>query len=216
MRRAITLWVAAAAAMFAQAPASKQVDVFGQKIHYLEAGSGPVVILLHGLGADATNWAMNTAVLAKSYHVYVPDQIGFGESDKPAINYRVGTLVDFLDGFYKKLGITKATVVGNSLGGWTAMAFTLAHPDKVDRMVVGGDELVGLMRGLLFAGAQGILVSLWDVHDQGTAEFMTAFYRRLQAAQNKADALQAAMKEVREKQPHPYYWAPFILVGKYL
>jgi pimeloyl-ACP methyl ester carboxylesterase len=132
----MTLWVVAAAAMFAQTPASKQVDVFGQKIHYLEAGSGPTVILLHGLGADATNWAMNTSVLAKSYHVYVPDQIGFGDSDKPAINYRVGTLVDFLDGFYKKVGITKATVVGNSLGGWTAMAFTLAHPDKVERMVL--------------------------------------------------------------------------------
>ena len=68
--------------------------------------------------------------------MFVPDQIGFGESDKPPINYRVGTLVDFLDGFYKKVGITKATVVGNSLGGWAAMAFTLAHPDKVERMVL--------------------------------------------------------------------------------
>ena len=52
------------------------------------------------------------------------------------IEYRIGTLVDFLDGFYRKLGITKATVVGNSLGGWTAAAFTLAHPDKVDRLVL--------------------------------------------------------------------------------
>jgi pimeloyl-ACP methyl ester carboxylesterase len=94
------------------------------------------VILLHGLGADATNWAMNTAVLATSFHVLVPDQIGFGESDKPLINYRVGTLVDFLDGFYKKVGVSKATVVGNSLGGWTALAFTLAHPEKVERMVL--------------------------------------------------------------------------------
>jgi len=121
---------------WAQAPASKQVEVYGQKIHYIEAGSGPNVILLHGLGGDATNWMMNTAVLAKSYHVYVPDQIGFGASDKPLVNYRVGTLADFLDGFCTKLGISKASVVGNSLGGWTAMAFTLAHPEKVERMVL--------------------------------------------------------------------------------
>jgi pimeloyl-ACP methyl ester carboxylesterase len=100
------------------------------------AGSGPNVILLHGLGADSTNWAMNTAVLAKTFHVLVPDQIGFGESDQPMINYRVGTLVDFLDGFYKKVGIAKATIVGNSWGGWTAIAFTLAQPDKVERMVL--------------------------------------------------------------------------------
>ncbi|HEV8038705.1 MAG TPA: alpha/beta hydrolase [Bryobacteraceae bacterium] len=136
MQKLIVLSIASVCLVCAQAPASKQVEVFGQKIHYLEAGSGPDVILLHGLGADSTNWAMNTAVLAKSFHVLVPDQIGFGESDKPMINYRVGTLVDFLDGFYKKVGITKATVVGNSLGGWTAMAFTLAHPDKVERMVL--------------------------------------------------------------------------------
>jgi 2-hydroxy-6-oxonona-2,4-dienedioate hydrolase len=136
MQKLIVLSIVTASVIWAQAPASKQVEVFGQKIHYLEAGSGPNVILLHGLGADATNWAMNTAVLAKSFHVFVPDQIGFGESDKPMINYRVGTLVDFLDGFYKKVGIAKATIVGNSLGGWTAIAFTLAHPDKVERMVL--------------------------------------------------------------------------------
>lgn len=134
-RLALSIFVVAAVA-WAQAPASKQVEVFGQKIHYLEAGSGPNVILLHGLGADATNWAANTSLLARSFHVYVPDQIGFGESDKPLINYRVATLVDFLDGFCKKLGIAKASVVGNSLGGWTAMAFTLAHPDKVEKMVL--------------------------------------------------------------------------------
>ena len=134
-RLALSIFVVAAVA-WAQAPASKQVDVFGQKIHYLEAGSGPNVILLHGLGADATNWAANTSLLAKSFHVYVPDQIGFGESDKPLINYRVATLVDFLDGFCKKLGIAKASIVGNSLGGWTAMAFTLTHPDKVEKMVL--------------------------------------------------------------------------------
>jgi CHAT domain-containing protein len=81
--------------------------------------------------------------------------------------------------------------------------------------VVGGDELVGLMRGLLHAGAQGILVSLWDVHDRSTSEFMTAFYRRLQSVENKAEALRAAMRELRDDYPHPYYWAPFILVGKY-
>jgi 2-hydroxy-6-oxonona-2,4-dienedioate hydrolase len=131
----IVAWVATVV-VWAQTPPSKEVEIFGQKIHYLEIGSGPTVILLHGLGGDKTNWAFTAPALAKNYHVYVPDQIGFGESDKPLIDYRVGTLVDFLDGFYKKLGITKATVVGNSLGGWTAAAFTLAHPDKVDRLVL--------------------------------------------------------------------------------
>src|SRR5258708_2188530 len=86
MKTLVALSMVTASVLWAQAPASKNVEVFGQKIHYLEAGSGPNVILLHGLGADATNWAMNTAALAKSFHVFVPDQIGFGESDKPMIN----------------------------------------------------------------------------------------------------------------------------------
>ncbi len=120
----------------AQATADKQIEVFGQQLHYLEAGSGPVVILLHGLGGDASNWAATIPALAKQYHVYAIDQIGFGQSAKPLIAYRVATLVDFLNGFYKQAGLTKATLVGNSLGGWTAAAFTLAYPDKVDKLVL--------------------------------------------------------------------------------
>ena len=116
--------------------ADKYATVFGARIHYLEAGSGPVVILLHGLGGSSANWAPNIAPLAQKYRVLVPDQIGFGKSDKPMLNYRVATLVDFLDGFYKQVGIQKATLVGNSLGGFTAAAFALAHPAKVEKLVL--------------------------------------------------------------------------------
>lgn len=81
-------------------------------------------------------------------------------------------------------------------------------------VVAAGDELLGLIRGLLSAGAKSLLLSLWDVHDRSTAELMTAFYRRLQGGARKASALQGAMLELREQYPHPYYWAAFILVGK--
>ena len=121
----------------AAAPDSKHVEIYGQKIYYFEAGSsGPPVILLHGLGGDATNWAQTILALASKYHVYAPDQIGFGQSDKPIVNYRVATLVEFLDQFYQKLGIEKAILVGHSFGGWTAAAFAIAHPQKVDKLVL--------------------------------------------------------------------------------
>src|SRR5258708_7372678 len=116
--------------------ADKYATVFGARIHYLDAGSGPVVILLHGLGGSVSNWAPTIAPLAQKYRVIVPDQIGFGKSEKPMLNYRVGTLVDFLDGFYKQLGIQKASLVGNSLGGFTAAAYAIAHPEKVDKLVL--------------------------------------------------------------------------------
>ena len=80
--------------------------------------------------------------------------------------------------------------------------------------VLGADELVGLTRGLLYAGAQSVVVSLWDVNDASTAAFMRRFYRRLAGGERRAEALQHTMRELRESHPNPYYWAPFVLVGK--
>jgi pimeloyl-ACP methyl ester carboxylesterase len=114
----------------------KEVTIYGQKIRYVEAGSGAPVILLHGLGGNASNWTLNINPLAEKYRVIVPDQIGFGRSDKPFINYRVGTYVDFLDRLLTQLNIERATLVGNSMGGWIAAAYTIAHPGKVEQLVL--------------------------------------------------------------------------------
>lgn len=80
-------------------------------------------------------------------------------------------------------------------------------------VVEGGDELMGLVRGLLYAGARSALVTLWDVNDESTAEFMKRFYKRLLTSPGKAAALREAMQDLRKDFPHPYYWAPFVLVG---
>jgi CHAT domain-containing protein len=81
-------------------------------------------------------------------------------------------------------------------------------------VISAGDELLGLVRGALYAGARSLLLTLWDVNDTSTHKFMTAFYRRFQAGENKATAAAEAAKEIREEYPHPYYWAPFTIVGK--
>jgi pimeloyl-ACP methyl ester carboxylesterase len=118
------------------APVEKETVVFGQKIRYVEAGSGPAVILLHGLGGSSQAWQLNIAPLAEKFHVIVPDQIGFGKSDKPLVNYRIRTYVDFLDQFCKQLKIERASLVGNSMGGWIAAMFTAAFPDRVDKLIL--------------------------------------------------------------------------------
>ena len=82
-------------------------------------------------------------------------------------------------------------------------------------VVIGGDELIGLVRGLLYAGAQTLMVSLWEVHDQSTAEFMRDFYQGYKNSANKANALRSAVLKLKEKHRHPYYWAAFALVGKF-
>ena len=80
--------------------------------------------------------------------------------------------------------------------------------------VSAGDELLGLQRGLFCAGATTLLLSLWDVHDQSTAQLMQHFYRDYIRTNDMAGALQRAMQQLRRQNPHPYFWAPFVLVGK--
>jgi pimeloyl-ACP methyl ester carboxylesterase len=122
----------------AQSQQEKSAIVFGAKINYVEAGdpAKPTVILLHGLGGNTTNWAFNVPVLAQSYHVIAPDQIGFGKSDRPMIKYRVGTYVDFLDEFMSEIKVDKATLVGNSLGGWIAAMTAIKYPNRVEKLVL--------------------------------------------------------------------------------
>jgi CHAT domain-containing protein len=81
-------------------------------------------------------------------------------------------------------------------------------------VVAEGDELLGLQRGLFCAGASTLLLSLWDVHDETTAELMSSFYSHFTASNDMAGSLRFAMQEIRAKHPHPYYWAPFLLIGQ--
>lgn len=119
-------------------PQEKTATVFGAKIHYVEAGDAtkPAVVLLHGLGSSSVAWQFNIAALAAKYRVIAPDQIGFGKSDKPMLKYRVGTYVDFLDKFLSEIKVEKATLVGNSLGGWIAAWTAIKYPNRVEKIVL--------------------------------------------------------------------------------
>jgi pimeloyl-ACP methyl ester carboxylesterase len=117
-------------------PPEKTAVVYGLNIRYIEAGQGPTVILLHGLGSVKEIWAANIGALSAKYHVYALDQIGFGHSDKPLLEYKITTFVDFLHAFMQAQNLSKATLVGNSLGGWIAIDFAVRHPQMVDKIVL--------------------------------------------------------------------------------
>ena len=118
------------------AVAARDVTVLGFKLHYLEAGKGAPVVLLHGLGGDGSRWQPNIEPLAKDFHVFALDQIGFGQSDKPLANYHTGMLAEFLVDFLKAVGLPKASLVGNSMGAGVALYTAVNYPDKVDRIVL--------------------------------------------------------------------------------
>jgi len=79
--------------------------------------------------------------------------------------------------------------------------------------VTGSDDLLGFMRGFLYAGARSLLLSLWNVNDESTAALMVHFYQEWQKGVAKSIAFRSAMLAVRHEHPHPFYWAPFLLVG---
>jgi pimeloyl-ACP methyl ester carboxylesterase len=122
-------------------PTDKIITVFGQSIHYFDLGSGPVVVLLHGLGSRKDDWLPVLEPLAQKYRLLVPDQIGFGKSDKPLLDYSVQTYVDFLNEFLRQMKVEKAILVGESLGGWIAALYTVefsggAHLVPVEKLVL--------------------------------------------------------------------------------
>ncbi len=77
----------------------------------------------------------------------------------------------------------------------------------------GGDDMVGLVRGFLYAGASSLIVSLWSVDDESMTKLTTAFYTNWLAGQSKAQALRSAQLALLETYEHPFYWAPLVLVG---
>ncbi len=114
-----------------------------------------------------------------------------------------------------KLGKSRLTLLDLAGMNLSAEMVSLSGCSTGMNVVVGGDELVGLLRGFLSAGARSVLVSLWEVSDRTTAEFMGRFYRSLATEADKARAVRKAMLELRRDNRHPYFWAAFALTGKY-
>jgi 2-hydroxy-6-oxo-octa-2,4-dienoate hydrolase len=118
------------------------VDAGGVKTNYLEAGSGPTVVLIHGSGPGVTayaNWRLVIPALAEQFRVIAPDMVGFGFTERPGdVTYGVQTWADQVVGVLDGLGIQKASVVGNSFGGAIGLRIATQHPDRIDRLVLMG------------------------------------------------------------------------------
>jgi pyruvate dehydrogenase E2 component (dihydrolipoyllysine-residue acetyltransferase) len=125
-------FAAAAKETGAEEPANRKVEVGGRQINYLQLGDaeGPPIILVHGFGADLNNWMFNQPQLAESHTTYALDLPGHGESDKKVAEGSVKELADVLAGFMDALGIARAHLVGQSLGGAIALKLAVDHPGK--------------------------------------------------------------------------------------
>lgn len=108
----------------------------GIRQHYLDAGQGAPVVLLHGFPETNFAWRFQIPVLAEHYRVIAPDLRGYGETDKPAGGYDKRTMARDLRELLRELGIGKIALVGHDRGARVATRFAKDYPDLVDRLVV--------------------------------------------------------------------------------
>jgi len=116
--------------------AQKDITVYGQNIHYAEAGSGPPVILLHGLWGGLNEWAPIVDPLSKTHRVIVMDFIGFHGSGKPDTQYHNALLSQYLAGFIKAMDLAEVTLMGHAMGANTATYTAVHHPENLKALVL--------------------------------------------------------------------------------
>lgn len=125
-----------AAAVMAAEPEQKQVLVYGQKIHYAEAGEGRPIVLLHGLWGGQNEWQPIIEPLSATHRVIVMDFLGFHGSDKPDVHYHNALLAQFLAGFIAKLELRDVILIGHAMGANSATYTAFHHPDRLSALVL--------------------------------------------------------------------------------
>jgi 2-hydroxy-6-oxonona-2,4-dienedioate hydrolase/4,5:9,10-diseco-3-hydroxy-5,9,17-trioxoandrosta-1(10),2-diene-4-oate hydrolase len=130
------LTLSAVAAHAQPAVTAKDVTVYGQKIHYLEAGQGAPVVFIHGTGGEGARWMPQLRELSADFRVIAVDLIGFGSSDKPLTQYHNGVFAEFVAGALKAIGVQKASFVGQSAGANIVLYLAIHYPQLVDKIVL--------------------------------------------------------------------------------
>jgi pimeloyl-ACP methyl ester carboxylesterase len=129
--------------------------VHGSRVNYVEMGQGPPVVLIHGLSGCWQNWLENIPRLARRHRVIALDLPGFGESELPQEEISIPGYGRFVDAFLGEIDVERAGLVGNSMGGFIAAETTIAHPSRVEKLVlvsaaglvrVGNSQLYALER----------------------------------------------------------------------
>ena len=115
---------------------SLKLKIGDHQAHYLKAGSGPPVVLIHGGASDSRDWVSTIAALSNRYSLYAPDLIGFGQSDRTRDGYYFSDFTEFIMGFLDTLGLEKPALVGHSFGGRLCLEIALQHPEKVRKLVL--------------------------------------------------------------------------------
>jgi pimeloyl-ACP methyl ester carboxylesterase len=193
-----------------------EVDLHGHQVIYRTAGSGPPVVLIHGMVNSSRHWHDVALRLAEHYRVIAPDLIGHGDSATPRGDYSLGAHAAVIRDLLTVIGVRSATFVGHSLGGGVAMQFFWQFPHRVERLALVstgglGHEVSPMLRGAAIPGAsvalklaagRGSLAALeWlaaqlDARGSGKAVYLRAIVRALRPLE-RAGSREAFLQTLR-------------------
>jgi pimeloyl-ACP methyl ester carboxylesterase len=146
----------------ATAVSPERFRIRGREISYRRAGSGPAILLIHGMASSSTTWNEVIPLLGRDWTVVAPDLPGHGESTNPGGDYSLGAYASWIRDLMVALEIPSATLVGHSLGGGVAMQAAYQFPERCERLVLVnsgglGKEVALLLRLLSFPGSEFVL-----------------------------------------------------------
>ena len=177
-----------------------QLELHGHRVIYRMAGSGPPVVLIHGMVNSSRHWEDVALRLAEDHTVIAPDLIGHGDSATPRGDYSLGAHAAWIRDLLAVIGIDRATIVGHSLGGGVAMQFFYQFPQRTERLVLVstgglGQEVSPLLRSAAIPGASA---ALWAVaHPRLVAALAQAGALLKRRGASKGVYLQAVARALR-------------------
>ncbi len=177
----------------------RHINVYGIRLAYHQAGAGPPLVLLHGLGTSSITWSANLPVLAGRFTVYALDLPGHGGSDKLAIDYSLDMGMRVIRRFLERVGVDRAAFMGSSMGGLLALRYALERPEQVSRLVLVdsaglGRSIAWWLRLTAVPGIGELLHSRSIVTVKGLAK------RLFEAPERMERRLLSALHRVRTQQ----------------
>jgi pimeloyl-ACP methyl ester carboxylesterase len=177
-----------------------EMELHGHRVMYRMAGSGPPVVLIHGMVNSSRHWEVVARQLASDYTVIAPDLIGHGDSATPRGDYSLGAHAAAIRDLLAVIGIERASIVGHSLGGGVAMQFFYQFPQRTERLGLIssgglGHEVSPMLRGAALPGVNGLLAL--GAHPQVLRALERAGERMRERGNSKGVYLQAVARALR-------------------
>jgi pimeloyl-ACP methyl ester carboxylesterase len=200
---------------FGQAPPdylsipSKKVTLSGVNVHFVEAGKGPPLLFLHGLGGSWKDWSANLPAFAATYRVIALDFPGFGDSDKPERQYSIEWLTEVVEKFLQEEKIEEVNLVGHSMGGVVALNLAARPHSRVKKLIV--TDAVGIGDKAEFLGyAMSRKIMGTDSRWESMEDFLENEFRAMADSFFKAEKPKTAREFFQSVPKNPLTGNPFL------